>query len=202
MRLTPDAIRRAVPYTNPLGQRELGFRNSSISILENLGILEDIYECLDFTNNKLMALDNIPQLTKLEILLLSHNSISKISPTLGKSLPNLTAINLSHNNISSFNELIPLREFPSLTTLILNDNPIVSKYTNFKTAILVLLPNLLYLNHESIQDELREEAKKMKKALKKGATLESLLLISSQYQLTQNTTILSTKPAPSSMNDQ
>lgn len=176
MRLTPEEIRRAKPYLNPLNQREIGFRHLNITLIENIAVLDDIFDCMDFTGNQLLKLDNFPLRERLDMLLLSGNRISVIDENVGKHLPKLTTLNLANNKIATFTELAKLRTFPNLTTLILDGNPLVQQYENWKLITLVFLPRLTQIDYGVVTDEQREQADKLKKKLKKGAVLESILV--------------------------
>jgi len=84
-------------------------------------------------------------------------------------------------------DLLPLQDLKKLTHLIIIENPLVNKYKNWQIAVLAIIPQLVYLNCQSISDEIREKAKKFRKALKKGTPLDSLLILSDNTQNTITT---------------
>lgn len=67
----------------------LGLRATAI---ENLGVTEDQYQCLDFSDNEIVTIENFPLLKQLQSLLLSNNRIKRIQRRLNQFLPNLTAL--------------------------------------------------------------------------------------------------------------
>jgi U2 small nuclear ribonucleoprotein A' len=84
MRITIELIQRSPQYVNPLGEREICFRGLKIPLIENLGAtlvrpIQDQYEVIDLTNNH----------------------ISKISPDFGKELPYLENLILTNNKVQA-----------------------------------------------------------------------------------------------------
>lgn len=84
-------------------------------------------DAIDLTDNDLSSLGNFPFFPRLRTLLLSRNRINHIQPTLVSSLPNLTVLVLTSNNISELADLEPLRNLTKLTHLTLLENPVTRK---------------------------------------------------------------------------
>lgn len=59
--------------------------------------------------------------------MLARNRINHIQPTLASSIPNLTTLVLTSNNLAELADLEPLKNFPRLTHLVLMENPVTRK---------------------------------------------------------------------------
>lgn len=88
-------------------------------------------DAIDFTDNDLSSLGNFPFFPRLHTLLLARNRINHIQPTLASSVPNLTTLVLTSNNMSELADLDPLRDMSRLTHLILMQNPVTRKEVSF-----------------------------------------------------------------------
>jgi U2 small nuclear ribonucleoprotein A' len=84
-------------------------------------------DAIDFTDNDIQQLGNFPLSERLQTLLLARNRISAIQPMLANSLPNLTVLVLTSNNLSELGDLEPLGKFKRLVHLSLLENPVVRK---------------------------------------------------------------------------
>ena len=84
-------------------------------------------DAIDFTDNDIQQLGNFPLSERLHTLLLARNRIATIQPTLANSLPNLTVLILTANNLSELGDLEPLGKFKRLVHLSLLENPVVRK---------------------------------------------------------------------------
>lgn len=178
MRLSVELIQQANSNTNPIGEYELLLRSYNILYIENLGITLDYYNCIDLSHNNITKLNNIPTLYKLYTLLLSYNNINYIDYNIYQSLPNITTIVLTHNNIDNINILKPLQQCKSLTSLILFDNPICN-ITNYRLTIIALLPQLKLLDMNKIKPNERKQAKSI--------DIDMLLVQAAQQQQQQQT---------------
>lgn len=92
-----------------------------------IGALQQDQESIDFTDNDISSLSNFPLSPRLTTLLCARNRIAAFQPTLAKSIPNLTTLVLTQNNVSELADLDPLQGFPKLVHLSLIDNPVTSK---------------------------------------------------------------------------
>jgi len=124
MRLTADVLLRTEGHLNVVSDRELSLRGCQVPAIENLAVLEDQYDCLDFTNNDIKKLDNFPLMKRVSTLLCSSNHISKVSSSLGRNLPNLQNLMLCNNRIGHLYELRALAKCAKLEHVALLDNPV------------------------------------------------------------------------------
>jgi len=168
MRLTTEVVAKAPSYINPIKDRELDLRGRRIPQIENLAVskvcsfphilrvahFQDQNDAIDFTDNDLRQLDNLPRLRRLRTLLLARNRIERITPTLASSCPNLTTIVLTSNHIQELGDLEPLRECKKLTFLSLMDNPVTRK-DNYRLFMIFSMPQLRFLDFRRIKDAVR-----------------------------------------------
>lgn len=84
-------------------------------------------DAIDFTDNDIQTLANFPLSPRLQTLLCARNRVAHIQPNLVQSLPNLTALVLTANNVAELADLDPLGAFPRLTHLVLLENPVTRK---------------------------------------------------------------------------
>ncbi|KAI0080004.1 L domain-like protein [Panus rudis PR-1116 ss-1] len=160
MKLTPELI-EAVPSTlNPVKERQLDLRGYKIPAIENLGITKDQHDCIDFTDNSITVLGNIPLLRRLRTLLLANNRISSISPSLHLSVPNLTTLVLTNNNIAELGDLEPLKDVKGLKYLSLLGNPVRDKKW-YREWLAWRIPGLRVLDFQRIRDKERQAAKSL-----------------------------------------
>jgi U2 small nuclear ribonucleoprotein A' len=59
--------------------------------------------------------------------MLARNRVNHIQPTLASSIPNLTTLVLTSNNMAELADLDPLQNFSRLTNLVLMENPVTRK---------------------------------------------------------------------------
>lgn len=88
-------------------------------------------DSIDFTDNDIQILGNFPLYPRIRTLLLARNRVASIQPTLPTSIPNLTNLVLTSNNLSELSDLDALGKFPRLMQLVLMDNPVVKKEVRF-----------------------------------------------------------------------
>ncbi|KAI0757288.1 L domain-like protein [Daedaleopsis nitida] len=158
MKLTPELIQTIPSQLNPLKERQFDLRGCTIPAIENLGITKDQHDCIDFTDNSILVLGNIPLLRRLRTLLLANNRISSISPSLHLSVPNLTTLVLTNNNITELGDLEPLKDVKSLQYLSLLGNPVQEKKW-YREWLAWRVPNLRVLDFQRIRDKERQAAK-------------------------------------------
>jgi hypothetical protein len=78
MKLTADVVASAPAYLNALGDREKGFRGLKATLIENLGVIEDQYDTLDFSDNSISRCAGFPLMPRLKTLLLADNRVKSI----------------------------------------------------------------------------------------------------------------------------
>lgn len=149
-RLTPELILRSPQYMNCIQQYELDLRDNRIQLIENLGVTENQFDSIDVSDNAVALLDGFPTLRRLRCLFANNNRISRISESLGESLPNLEWLILTNNRISTFYELDkPLRGLTRLKYLSLMDNPIAKK-PEYRMFVISRCPKLKVLDYKKV----------------------------------------------------
>ncbi|KKA25287.1 Propanediol-phosphate dehydrogenase [Rasamsonia emersonii CBS 393.64] len=159
MRLTVELIQNSLSYINPLKERELDLRGHKIPAIENLGVAKD-QDAIDFTDNDITSLSNFPYFPRLRTLLLARNRVNHISPNLASSIPNLTTLVLTSNNMAELADLDPLQHFPRLTHLVLMDNPVTRK-EHYRLWVIWRNPNIRFLDYQKVKDAERAKAREM-----------------------------------------
>ncbi|KAI5291703.1 U2 snRNP complex subunit [Ascosphaera acerosa] len=156
MRLSTELIQASLSYINPLKERELDLRGHKIPAIENLGVAGD-QECIDFTDNDILSVANFPLSPRLHTLLLARNRVTHIQPSLAKSLPNLTTLVLTQNNIAQLADLEPLRHLTRLTHLSILENP-VTRREHYRLWVLWLAPRVRFLDFQKVKEAERGRA--------------------------------------------
>ena len=132
MRVSAELLSQAEQRTNPLNDRELVLREWGIPAIENLGAAtsRDQFDSIDLSNNRITRLENFPRLRRLSHLYCGGNLIEGVDArNVGRNLPNLTSLTLSHNNISSLAEVANIgAACPKLEFLSLAGNPVARKF--------------------------------------------------------------------------
>jgi U2 small nuclear ribonucleoprotein A' len=162
MRITSDLLSQCQRSVNCLNQREINLRNYKIHMIENLGITQDEYQCIDLTDNDITTLANFPLLQRLNTLLIGYNHIHTIDTNIAVQLPNLQHLILTHNDIQDIHTLYPLRHCKQLTHLHLLHNPICTTLANYRLHIIALLPQLRVLDALKVKQAEREKAKNIR----------------------------------------
>eukprot|EP01084_Bolivina_argentea_P164986 286742_1 len=160
MRLTIDLLRYVAGHINTICQREISLRGYQIPAIENLGILEDAYDCIDLSDNSIVIMDNFPEMKRLIVLLLHNNKIRDIAKGLGQLLPNLENPMLTNNKIEKLSQLDALSEFDNLLRLNLVDNP-VCKQDGYRLYVIARCPKLKHLDFQKIKQSERDEAERI-----------------------------------------
>jgi len=127
MKLTPELLAQASSTLNPIKERQLDLRGYKIPAIENLGVTRDQHDAIDLTDNSIVTLGNLPLLKRLNTLLLANNKVSHISPSIHISVPNLTTLVLTNNQVSELGDLEPLKELRYLKYVSLMGNPVREK---------------------------------------------------------------------------
>ncbi|KAK4989535.1 U2 snRNP complex subunit [Elasticomyces elasticus] len=159
MRLTADLINQSLSYINTLKERELDLRGHKLPSIENLGVARD-QDCIDFTDNDIVSLSGFPLSPRLKTLLCARNRIAGIQPNLAKSIPNLSTLVLTHNQIVELADLDALASFPRLTHLVVMENPVSSK-ENYRYWVIWRCPSVRFLDFVKVRDVERKKAKEL-----------------------------------------
>ncbi|KAI0343985.1 L domain-like protein [Trametopsis cervina] len=160
MKLTPELIQAAPSTQNPLKERQLDLRGYTIPAIENLGITKDTHDCIDLTDNSILVLGNIPLLRRLRTLLLANNRVASISASLYLSVPNLSTLILTNNNLSELGDLEPLKDVKGLHYLSLLGNPVREKKW-YREWLAHRIPSLRVLDFQRIRDKERQTGKSL-----------------------------------------
>jgi U2 small nuclear ribonucleoprotein A' len=160
MRLTAELIERVPQFTNPLKERELDLRGNKISQIENLGITEDAFDCIDLSDNEISKLENFPLLRRLKTIILHNNRVCRVAVGLGKVLPSLQTLVLHNNHFKDLNELDPLTDLNSLVRLSLLDNP-VTKRPGYRFYVIAKCAKLQHLDFRKVKPGERKQAEDM-----------------------------------------
>jgi len=158
MKLTPELLAQASSALNPIKERQLDLRGYKIPAIENLGVTRDQHDAIDLTDNSVIALGNLPLLKRLHTLLLANNRIASISPSLYLSVPNLTTLVLTNNNMCELGDLEPLKELRGLKYVSLMGNPVREKKW-YREWLAWRLAGLRVLDFQRIRDKERQTAK-------------------------------------------
>ncbi|EDN03046.1 small nuclear ribonucleoprotein U2 [Histoplasma capsulatum] len=156
MRLTVELIQNSLSYLNPLKERELDLRGHKIPAIENMGAAKD-HDAIDLTDNDISSISNFPFSPRLRTLLLARNRVSHINPSIASSIPNLTTLVLTANNVAELADLEPLKLLTKLTHLSLLENP-VTKKENYRFWVIFLLPTVRFLDYRKVKDVERNRA--------------------------------------------
>lgn len=125
--------------------RILNLSYNVISVVEGLHNLENLLE-LNLAENSIRKFENFESLTKLQRLNLSGNQISRIPSNIHK-LGSLQVLRFSRNNLSVLKDVSYLGDLPNLSSLTMEDNPIVTleqcvPYTVYCVRSLSMLNNI------------------------------------------------------------
>ncbi|KAL8949640.1 MAG: hypothetical protein Q9222_004265 [Ikaeria aurantiellina] len=156
MRLTAELLQNSLSYLNPLKERELDLRGHKIPTIENLGVAKD-QDAIDFTDNDITTISNFPLSPRLRTLLLARNRVNNIQTNLASSVPNLTTLVLTSNNLAELTDLDSLRTLPRLTHLSLLENPVARK-EHYRYWIIWRCPALRFLDYQKVRDAERKKA--------------------------------------------
>eukprot|EP00698_Gefionella_okellyi_P001180 TRINITY_DN11098_c0_g1_i1.p1 TRINITY_DN11098_c0_g1~~TRINITY_DN11098_c0_g1_i1.p1 ORF type:complete len:759 (+),score=193.20 TRINITY_DN11098_c0_g1_i1:120-2396(+) len=102
---------------------------------------------LNLSCNDITRIENLERLTTLERLNLESNQIEVVENL--QSLTSLVELNLANNQISTIAGIAALARLPSLTTLILEGNPICN-IPDYRATISRFVPQLTFLDHEAL----------------------------------------------------
>ncbi|MCJ1335362.1 U2 snRNP complex subunit [Bachmanniomyces sp. S44760] len=174
MRLTAELISNSLSYLNPLKERELDLRGHKIPAIENLGVARD-QDSIDFTDNDITSLSNFPLSPRLHTLLLARNRITSIQQNLANSIPHLTTLVLTENNLAELADLDPLKNFVKLTHVTLLENP-VTRREHYRHWIIWRCPSIRFLDYQKVKDAEREKAIELFGTVKEPSALASKIM--------------------------
>eukprot|EP00730_Choanoeca_flexa_P000115 TRINITY_DN10050_c0_g1_i1.p1 TRINITY_DN10050_c0_g1~~TRINITY_DN10050_c0_g1_i1.p1 ORF type:complete len:242 (+),score=61.81 TRINITY_DN10050_c0_g1_i1:562-1287(+) len=157
MKLTADLVMLSPQFTNTLKEREIDLRENKLVVIENLGATLDQFDTIDLSDNEIRRLDGFPLLNRLKTLILNNNRISRVSSSLAQSLPNLSELILTNNNIVNLGDLRPLFELATLERLSLMRNP-ATAVQHYRHYVIHHLPHLKMLDFQKVKPKEREEA--------------------------------------------
>jgi len=158
VKLTPDLVIGAAQYLNPCRDRELDLRGYKIPLIENLGTTLDQFDTIDFSDNEIRKVDNIPFLPRIKTLLFNNNRICRFGDHLEENLPQLDSLIMTNNNIQELADIETLSTAKTLTMLSLLHNPVVAK-PNYRLFVIHRFPNLRVLDFKKVKAKDREDAK-------------------------------------------
>lgn len=115
-------------------------------------IQKDQHDAIDFTDNSISVLANLPLMRRLRTLHLANNRIMSISPSLHLSCPGLTTLVLTNNNIAQLGDLEPLKELKYLQFLSLMGNP-VGEQKYYREWVIFRCKALRVLDFQRIRDK-------------------------------------------------
>ncbi|XP_074553171.1 dynein regulatory complex subunit 3 isoform X1 [Halichoeres trimaculatus] len=137
---------------------DLYLAHNLIEKIEGLNHLFSL-KCLDLSFNHIEKIEGLESLRKLEFLDLSNNRISVIENM--DTLENLTEFCIENNVIRQMHNVLNLRKSKKLGTLKLSGNPVCEE-NEYKLFIVACLPNLMYLDDIVIDEDIKQEALKVK----------------------------------------
>lgn len=140
--------------------RFLGFK---IGAIENLSVLQDQFDVLEFSDNELRVLENLSPMNRLTSLLISNNYISRVASNVGGSAPNVDTLILTNNKIASLSEIDNIASFRKLQLLSLLENP-VCILPRYRLYVIHKIPSLKCLDFQKVRRTEREEAAKFFKS--------------------------------------
>ena len=120
-----------------------------IPAVENLGVLLDGYDAIDFTDNEIAKLENFPLMKRLRSLYMANNRISRVEEGLGAALPYLQTLVLTGNRVASLAEVNALSSLSSLLNLSLLQNPVTRK-PNYRWYVVWKFPELRVLDFQRV----------------------------------------------------
>ena len=157
MRLNSDLISKTQQYLNPLNQFYIDLRGYKIPYVENLAATNDQFECIDLTENEISKLDELPQLKRLESILLSNNRISQIESNFGEMCPKLDTLILTNNRLAKLSDIDEIASCKTLVRLTLTGN-MVANLQNYRLYTIHKIPTLKSLDYSNITQKERDAA--------------------------------------------
>jgi U2 small nuclear ribonucleoprotein A' len=150
-------IMRSPAFRNTLKEQELDLRGKKIPRIENLGVTQDQFDVIDFSNNQIETIEDFPILRRCTTLLFNNNIVRQISPTLADCLPNLHTLMLTNNDVRRIQDLAPLQKCRFLARLSLHLNPVAS-LPGYRLMTIRLIGTLNYLDFQKVTRTERDAA--------------------------------------------
>jgi len=142
-----------IPAIENLGVTRVRFISLvSLHFISNPYYSKDQHDAIDFTDNSILILGNLPLLKRLTTLLLANNRIQSISPSIHLSVPNLTTLVLTNNNIGELGDLEPLKEVKHLKYISLLGNPVRERKW-YREWLAWRIPGLRVIDFQRIRDK-------------------------------------------------
>eukprot|EP00128_Syssomonas_multiformis_P006564 Colp12_sorted_trinity150504_noHs@30536 len=160
VKLTGDLILQSAHFFNPLKERELDLRGNKIPAIENLGVTQDAFDIIDFSDNDVKRLEGFPLMRRLRKIFICNNRLNRIGQHLEQNLPALEELNLANNQFTELSELDPLATIPTLERLSLLRNPVAAN-VHYRLYVINKIPQLKILDYRKIKQKEREAAKKL-----------------------------------------
>jgi len=157
MRITLDLLQYLDGFINPLKQREISLRGYKIPAIENIGILKDAYDVIDFSQNSITCLENFPLMKRLSCIVAHNNKIRSFAADLGDYLVALDTLILTNNGLQHLSDLEPLSSFSRLARLVMTGNP-VTKEKGYRLFVISKCPQLRQLDYKKVKPSERSEA--------------------------------------------
>jgi len=172
MRLSADVLSQAEQRSNALGERELVLRGLGIPCIEHLGATRDLFDAIDFTDNRLTRLENFPRMIRLSTLFLSGNILDTVDgENLRTNLPNIKELVMIDNKINGLHEIGNIASGCSkLEFLTLVGNP-VTRRQHYRLYTIHKIPTLKVLDFIKVKDKERNRAGRLATSVA-GAALE------------------------------
>ena len=126
--------------------RCLFLQRNLISRIENVGTLQSLVQ-IDLSENRIVRVEGLSSLSALQVINLSKNYLTT-SDSIAHLMDchSVTTVDFSNNQLQGEDIIQILSNVPSLVTLSLAGNPIVSEVPNFRKRFIVAIKRLLYLD--------------------------------------------------------
>lgn len=173
MKLTAEVLQRSEQYLNAVRERELHLRGLKIPAIENLAVMQDQFDVIDFSDNEIKKLDNFPKMTRLTTILMHNNYVARIGKMLAENVSGLKCLMLTNNRITGLSDLDNLLPLTKLEHLSLLDNP-VSLRTQYRTYIIFKFPSLKTIDYRKVTQTERTDSAKFFKSKEGKAFLTTI----------------------------